>query len=302
MASVAKPLAQDEEQPSMLKEHSDDNSDGAVPPTSIAAFRAGGGRGPFLAIALLFFAGLAACCIFLKRQQVPLSKDGRNEFIEAVLDNDTAVVTEFTEHYQDFSKDLHDQARQKTTQYNQAVVGADVRTLTGSDEEASCVYDRDLGDASNDLQDLGWQTVDACWRACVDNPDCDFWVQIGANGWRTNGCWLKRFTGQNAFPDVTQNELIGATGGVRSCGKACPKGYRQLGNLGDDVPGWGLSSHGNQAADMNDCAAQCDAIADCGSFEWNLAVPRGCALNSHADSVTGAQTGTWDQALTCKKV
>jgi len=81
---------------------------------------------------------------------------------------------------------------------------------------------------------------------------------------------------------------------------SCPAGYTQMGNIGDDVRGWGLVRRGNRASSLGDCQAQCDRDTRCGSFEYNKEKGE-CALNDWGNSNAGAQNGKWGWALTCQR-
>merc|ERR1712137_1230284 len=81
---------------------------------------------------------------------------------------------------------------------------------------------------------------------------------------------------------------------------SCPAGYKQMGNIGDDVRGWGLVRGGNRASSLQDCKSQCDRDTRCGSFEYNKEEGE-CALNDWGNSNAGAQNGKWGWALTCSR-
>lgn len=48
----------------------------------------------------------------------------------------------------------------------------------------------------------------------------------------------------------------------------CPEGYKQMGQLGQDVPGWGLSRVNSRAPSKEVCAERCDDHPQCYSFEY----------------------------------
>jgi hypothetical protein len=81
---------------------------------------------------------------------------------------------------------------------------------------------------------------------------------------------------------------------------SCPSDFIQLGKIGDDVPGWGLSKPGHKASSISACAKECKSNLECEGFEYNK--DKSCALNKKEDTVASAQTHTWANTITCRKM
>jgi len=132
--------------------------------------------------------------------------------------------------------------------------------------------------------------ADCAAQCTADSPRCGSFEFTE----RTSDCALYHWKDTNTDKQTNRVE------GMIMCQMpppSCPAGYSQLGVLGNDVPGWGLASDGNQAASVEACAAQCDARSDCGSFEF---VGGDCGLLS-VDTSESSFSGTVYNMLTCQK-
>jgi hypothetical protein len=87
---------------------------------------------------------------------------------------------------------------------------------------------------------------------------------------------------------------------IAQAAQACPNGYSIFGSVGDDIYGWGLSTTGNSASNMVDCASQCDGSSSCGVFQYNqngnicALHAFGSVINSHVQGnvLCGKETPT----------
>merc|ERR1712137_1302043 len=157
-----------------------------------------------------------------------------------------------------------------------------------------------MGDIGDDVR--GWGllllpqrglSLEACQAKCDGDARC------GSFEYNKGECALNDWADSNTG---AQNAKWGWT---ITCQRpfismSCPAGYSRMGNIGDDVRGWGLVWPGNRASSLGDCQAQCDRDTRCGSFEYNKEQGQ-CALNDWANSNTDAQNAKWGLAISCQR-
>jgi hypothetical protein len=81
---------------------------------------------------------------------------------------------------------------------------------------------------------------------------------------------------------------------------ACPSGYSQLGQVGEQAPGCGTSGC-MFVNDGKDCAAKCTADGTCGLFQYGGGVSSNCVLVGWSKAEAGAQTDHFPGVISCKK-
>ena len=116
-----------------------------------------------------------------------------------------------------------------------------------------------------------------------DNVPIDFLEALASTPTGDNVIEVADFTALSSPETVV--DIVAST--CRATTSACPAGYElQVG----DIPGWG-SGTGMQgklpAAEIRDCAKQCDETKGCLSFEWSATNKWQCNLNDKKEPSVG---------------